>query len=338
VGLLPFALALFFEGGFAVAVMALDRNNRGLSSNLGYVIAVEAIASAAFLALMGIRAWRRERELAAASAAPLDTDTPQAPSGVEEAWRAYALALKRRALEALETRETEAKEDLETFLASVHALKTPATVLSLMVEKAERDGGGLDLAEVRMELDELDRMLDRVLARLRLDDFERGSRMGPVAGADMVRACVKKHRRLLIARNIAVDIEGDFRTESDPEWLAFILSQLISNAAKYASSAIRVRLSSKARSVAIEIRDDGPGLDAEDVSRLFTRSASGRAGREASRGGGESLPSSSGYGLYLAAEAARRLGASLTLASDGGTVARLEVGLALAPLDDLAKP
>ena len=339
--LVPLALALAFQEGFAVAVMVLDRANRALPSDVLYVVLVESVAAAAFLAWKAARILGQRQRLEAAAAAPLEAALPAARGAAEEAWRDLAEAARREARLEAAKREERAKADLEAFLASVHALKTPATALSLMAERAERDGESLKPSELRLEIDELDGILDRTLGRLRLDDFERGSLFRPCDAAQAARASVRKHRRLLIARGIGVDFEGGFTAETDPSWLAFILDQAVSNAAKYARSRMSVAMRASGRLGTIEIGDDGPGFDPEDASRAFESSATGSAGRAAGASGAE-LPASSGYGLHLAAEAARRLGAVLELGSGrkgpGGAVLRLVLPLALDARDDLTTP
>jgi signal transduction histidine kinase len=330
----PAAAALLLQGGFAVAVMALDRRVRGISPNVQYVIAVELAMAAAFLGILAFKAARRRREIGAAMAAPLDSATPPARGAAEEPWRELALETKAAAARAIAEREASAREELDAFLASVHALKTPATALSLMAQRAESAGEGIPAADARLEIDELDLLLDRTLARIRLVDFDRGSRVRRFDAAEIARSVVRRHRRLFIARGIAVEVTGGFEAESDPEWVAFILAELVSNAAKHARTRVAIELAASAEGAfggglraRIDVSDDGPGFSPEEAARAFGRSASGAAlGGDAPTG---AMPSPSGYGLYLAAEAAKRLGASLEIV--GGEGAHLRISFAVAP-------
>lgn len=328
--LLPTALALAFQGGFAVAVMALDRANRALPSNIAYVAAVECGFAALFLVVAASRIVLRRMRVEALRGAALDAELPEAGPGAERAWRDLACAMRASARAALAERDAKARDELDSFLASVHALKTPATTLSLMAQRAARDGLPLDPREILAEVDELDRLLDRTVGRLRLDDFESGSRILHVGAAEAVRASVRKHRRLLLARGLRAEIRGDdFVVATDPSWLGFILDQLVSNAGKYAATTLAIRFATDGGRGYIELSDDGPGLDPEDMERAFGKSATGSAG---ARGGAQDgAPASSGYGLYLARQASLRLGISLELASAGGTLARLAIPLAFDP-------
>jgi len=312
--------------------MVLDRANRGLPSNIDYVLMVEGIFVASVLALAAIGAARRRKRLEAAASSPLDSAIPKAGTWVEEGWRQLAAGMRTAALEAEALKAAEAKAEFEAFLATIHALKTPATTLSLMAEKAEREGSPVPPRELRLEVDELDRILDRALGRLRLGDFPEGSRFCPVDAGEAVSAALRRHRRALIARRIGVGISGSFVAMSDAYWLGFILDQLLSNAAKYAASSLAIILRTEGRSGIIEIGDDGPGFEPEDILRAFGRSATGRAGAALSSAG-ERGPASTGYGLWLASEAASRCGCRLVLGQGPGGKASLHL-----PLDTVEGP
>lgn len=326
--LLPVAAALAFQGGFAAAVMALAPDDA--SHNVGYVILVEFAFAALCLCHVGYAHRRRRREISSAVPSPLRCSSPPARGAADACWLELLEAAKAEALREIASREARSAAELDDFLASVHAIKTPATALSLMAEKAEREGGGLSAVEVRLEIDELDRAVDRSLARLRLIDFEKGSRLRRFDVAELARSSVRRHRRLFIARSVSVRIEGSLEADSDPDWISFILDQLVSNAAKHAASCVLIELKAEdglARGALIEVSDDGPGFDAEDSLRAFERSAAGGPRLE-------SAPSPSGYGLYLAREAALRLGSRLELVVGEGARLRLTLPLSPGPFGD----
>jgi signal transduction histidine kinase len=341
--LAPAALALSFQGGFAAAVMALDRGNRGLPSNLGYLVAVEAAAALAFLGSLAAALARLRRDAAAAAASPLDSETPPSrlPGGIDAPWSELVEATKAASRARIAEREARSRADLDGFLESVHALKTPVTALSLMAERAEATGEAMGAQAARLEIDEMARQLDRAMARLRLADFEKGSRIRGLDAAELARASLRRHRRLFIARAVAAEVAGGFEAESDPDWLSFILDQLVSNAAKHAASRVRIEISTvggRAPKGRIDVADDGPGFTAEEAARAFGRSAAGgeRAGGSAVAGAAAG-PAASGYGLYLAREAALRLGAALAIVPGEGGRLRLELGLAPGPFGDITR-
>lgn len=337
--LLPAAAALGFAGLFPVAVAALAPDY--VSRNVGYILLVELVFAAVCLLGLGIAQLRRAGEAEAASADPLGGSLPRRRSAADETWIGLLVAARRAAARESAERESEGERALDEFLSSVHAIKTPATALSLMAERAQREGRPLETSELRLEVDELGRAIDRSLARLRLLDFEKGSRMGRFDAAALAREAVRRHRRLFIARSVSARIEGGFEADSDPDWIAFILDQLVSNAAKHASSSVLVELSvdrsGRSPIGVVEVSDDGPGFGAEEALRAFGKSAAGPAAPLAARGADAEGPAPSGYGLYLAKEAAARLGASLELAEGDGARLRLALPLAPGPFGELTR-
>jgi signal transduction histidine kinase len=83
-----------------------------------------------------------------------------------------------------------------------------------------------------------------------------------------------------------------------PGGLAQVLATLLDNALMHGGGTVTIQTSQSARSVVIEVRDEGKGIPPDLVSRIFERSVSGR-------------PEGTGLGLALARTMA---------AADGGRV------------------
>ena len=131
----------------------------------------------------------------------------------------------------------------------------------------------------------------------------------------------------------SVDVDGSFVAESDLYWLSFILDQLVSNAAKYASSRIVISLASR-----------GQARMYRDVRRRARLRRGGQPqglrplglGKRRARRRAAVLPRPA-MASTLPREAAARLGTSLRFESGTGTTAVLELPLALDPLADMTK-
>ena len=141
-------------------------------------------------------------------------------------------------------------------------------------------------------------------------------------GRNSVREALRKHARFLIERGVAptVDVDEDVRVFADVKWLAFVIGQLVANAGKYGASTLRFSVreegagTSDARTV-LEVADDGWGVPAGDVPRVFERAFTGENGRRAG--------SSTGMGLYLVAELCAKMGLAVALASEEGKGTRV---------------
>jgi signal transduction histidine kinase len=88
-----------------------------------------------------------------------------------------------------------------------------------------------------------------------------------------------------------------------------MVANLTENALKYARSTVTVGVRSEATNrFAIWVADDGPGIDAEDLPRVFERSFT--SDRQATRKIG------SGLGLAIVNELALAMGATVDITTD----------------------
>jgi signal transduction histidine kinase len=99
-------------------------------------------------------------------------------------------------------------------------------------------------------------------------------------------------------RKLVVTGVRGLRAHFTPGGLAQVLATLLDNALMHGGGTVTIATSESARSVVIEVRDEGRGVPADLVPRIFERSVSGR-------------PEGTGLGLALARTMA---------AADGGRV------------------
>lgn len=230
----------------------------------------------------------------------------------------------------------EAEDAGRAFLAGLsHELKTPLALIrgyaeTLRYEQVRADEA-LHAEAVDVILDEtthLTRMVEQLLAAARLE-----------AGA------LRLNLHLLdLGREIARWVEpfklagGDRRWElalaedlppvqADPVRLRELLQNLWSNAVKHAppGSTIQVGARPAAEGVAIWVRDEGPGIDAQEQERIFQRFT-----RASESGEG------AGLGLYMARAIAQAHGGRLDVDSTPGRGSTFTLWLpaAAAPSDD----
>ncbi len=85
----------------------------------------------------------------------------------------------------------------------------------------------------------------------------------------------------------------DYLVYTDEKWAAFVLGQLLQNAARYRAAEPVITLSARSsgKQIQLTVQDNGIGIPAHELSRVFDRGFTGRPG--SSRGG------STGMGLYL---------------------------------------
>ena len=140
--------------------------------------------------------------------------------------------------------------------------------------------------------------------------------------AAVVREACKKNARYLIERGTlpVIEVDEDARVFADGKWLGFIIGQVLSNSAKYGATSVRFSLreadlGTKDACSMLEIADDGRGIPAADVPRVFERGFTGSNGREQG--------SSTGMGLYLVSQMCRKMGLGVAIASEEGVGTRV---------------
>lgn len=120
---------------------------------------------------------------------------------------------------------------------------------------------------------------------------------------------------------IALTLAPDLLVDADDRELTRIVENLVDNALRYAAAAPRVRVRTYRRDAyaIVEVADDGPGIAAADVGRIFEPFYRVRSDAE--------TPQGSGLGLSIAAELARRNGGTIDVASIPGSGATFSLRL-----------
>jgi two-component system sensor histidine kinase BaeS len=223
--------------------------------------------------------------------------------------------------------ELERSRGLERqFLLSVsHDLRTPLTSIRGWAE-AIADGAteepaaaaGVVVAESRR----LERLVRDLLDLARLDARRFALDVGDVDLADVAAGTAEGMRPDLEDAGLQVRVEGDGRVPvaGDADRLAQVAANLLENAGKFARSTITVRAVLDGDDAVLQVDDDGPGIDAEDLPHVFERLYVARR-----------LPlraeSGSGLGLAIVRELTTAMGGRVVAGPAPGGGARLEVRL-----------
>lgn len=114
---------------------------------------------------------------------------------------------------------------------------------------------------------------------------------------------------------------GHVKVQADPTRLRQITRNLLTNAIRYGGRRVVVVTGTADERGVVEVRDDGLGIDADDLERIF-QPYERASGVDAAR------PGSVGLGLYVSRQLARLMGGDLTCHREGGeTVFRLTLPL-----------
>ena len=191
----------------------------------------------------------------------------------------------------------------------VHQIKIPISSLRFMLQ-AEKNVKKKHFYYA--ELFRIEQYVDMVLQYLRFqNEFEKVV-LKKTEVYQLVKDCVKKFSPLFEGKHIKVEMPFfDHLVMTDENWLMFMVEQILSNAIKYsASGTIHIHSKQEAHRWLLVIRDEGIGIQREDIPRLFDKGYTGHNGRIYKK--------SKGIGLYLTNSAAQRLGIQIEVRSKVG--------------------
>ena len=196
-------------------------------------------------------------------------------------------------------------EEKNEFMGiAAHDLRNPLSAIKGYAELVVEDARALahrELAENGRRIhDATERMAEMVRNLLDANRIERGElrlNLAPVELGALVAAVVESQRPRAAAKRQSIHLEPPrepLEALVDAGLTVQVIENLVSNAVKYSPPGknIGVRLKPAAGVVRVEVRDEGPGLSAEDQKKLFGKFAR----LSAKPTGGES---STGLGLSI---------------------------------------
>ncbi|WP_294334809.1 HAMP domain-containing sensor histidine kinase [uncultured Sphingomonas sp.] len=173
--------------------------------------------------------------------------------------------------------------------AIAHDLRTPLTRVRATLHRMRQETQLPEAARGVTEraIEDLDAVVDRFAALLRIAELEASGRragMAPVDLHTLLRELGELYEPLAEERGIALatDLRGQPLVVADRELLFEAVGNVLDNAIKFTRSRVTLRLLEREEGPVIEVIDDGPGILAEEreaVLRRFHR-ASGAAGVE----------------------------------------------------------
>ena len=191
----------------------------------------------------------------------------------------------------------------------VHEIKAPITAARLTC----RDLDGETRRKLTAELAQIEAHIERALFYARAENPEQDCLFRQADLGKIAAQAIENHRSLLIQNGVRVETEGlDCKIYTDEKWAVFILGQLFQNAARYRGPEPVITLSAKplGRQTQLIVHDNGIGIPAHELPRVFDRGFTGSNGRAC---GG-----STGMGLYLCRKLASFLDLELRIVSQEG--------------------
>ena len=211
----------------------------------------------------------------------------------------------------------------QEFVANVsHELRTP---LSLIKSAAETliDGGREDPVVTARFLEIIDKhanrlthLIDDLLLLARIDSGRVELNLRPVELRAAAEDALDDAALIARARDVTLgnEVPAGLRADADPERLRQVLANLIDNAIKYGRTGGVVTLRGREAGggmVEISVRDDGPGIPPDALSRVFERFYRVDKARSREQGG-------TGLGLAIVKNVVQAHGGDVRVESSAG--------------------
>ena len=217
----------------------------------------------------------------------------------------------------------------EEFVATVsHELRTPLTPIkgfaTTLLEGGDRmssDTRRTAVESILRSAQRLERLILNLLEVSRIESRVIDVRNSSVEVCELSRRVVREFRDAWGDRDIEVSVPAGLCHALGSElWIEQILSNLLSNALKYATGdePIEVHLRADRDAVELAVIDHGPGIPAEAAARAFERFE--RLDQTQRQAG-------TGLGLYIARELAHAMNGTLTLSETPGRGATFSLRL-----------
>jgi two-component system phosphate regulon sensor histidine kinase PhoR len=184
------------------------------------------------------------------------------------------------------------------FLADVsHELKTPIFAaqgfIHTLIDGAMDDERVRDkfLSKAAKSLDGLDALVKDLLVLSQLETGEVKMDFGRVDMTEVTQEIFDQLENITQSRGTSLKMRvsrpGPIRVKADSSRITQVMTNLIENAVKYGNEKgkVVVSLEEEKKHVVVSIRDDGPGIPPEHLSRIFERFYRVEKSRSKDRGG-----------------------------------------------------
>jgi OmpR family two-component system bacitracin resistance sensor histidine kinase BceS len=202
--------------------------------------------------------------------------------------------------------------------AWVHEVKAPLTAMKLTMD-GHRDEPLI--RKIQAEWLRVHLLIDQQLYMSRMSTLEADYVLEKTNGYRLVTAEVRELASWCMEKNVAVEFEGeDIEVITDMKWCRFIIRQVVTNAVKYSPSGGTIIISMSVNptgNVVLWIKDEGLGIEAHDLPRIFDKGFTGGTGRIHN--------AATGLGLYLAQTVAEKIGIMLQAQSEMGQGTTLQM-------------
>jgi signal transduction histidine kinase len=245
---------------------------------------------------------------------------------IEEFARRAAIALDNAHLYREAQRATETRE--QVLAAVSHDLKNPMSVIQMSTQLLRRSSSApppRQLDTIERSLETMNRLIADLLDMATIQGGNLAVNLATQGVGALLAEAVQLHEPLAQEHGIRMvsgSIPADLAVRADGRRLQQVFGNLIGNAIKFSprDSTIAVNAVARDGEVVFSVADEGPGITADELSRIFERFWSGqRHGKK-----------STGLGLFISQGIVRAHGGRIWVESQPGRGSTFHFALPLA--------
>ena len=192
----------------------------------------------------------------------------------------------------IEREERDYQEYIESF---AHEIKAPIAALSLYADNMKD-------ASLKYEIRKIEEYVEQILYYARSDATEKDYFVKKIKLNELIHPLVLKNKDILLNKHVIMNVHDlDVLVYTDEKWLSFMICQVLNNAIKYLDKeekTIEIYSEVKDNQVVLVILDNGCGIRASDVPRVFDKGFTGSNRKK---------EYATGIGLYLVKKLSEKL-------------------------------
>jgi PAS domain S-box-containing protein len=257
-----------------------DDQLRSITRDEAHLAILQALRATSLICLPLVA---RGRTIGAITLVRDDSAAPYAPADLElgtEIARRAAIAIDNAHLYRQARRATELRDHILGIVS--HDLRTPLTSIAMAMAPFEREAiaqtGPLAqlLSITRQSIDWMERMIRDLLDVASID----AGRLSIERGPEDLRIVLEHAGSAFegVFADEGIDLSLDVpdrlqRADADGERILQVVGNLLSNAARYVQRGGHVTLSARdaGEEIVVSVRDDGPGIPADEMPHIFDR-------------------------------------------------------------------
>ncbi|MDD3653920.1 MAG: sensor histidine kinase [Desulfotomaculaceae bacterium] len=222
------------------------------------------------------------------------------------------LIYERKSFSQKENDYRQRMNDLKDYLTqSVHDLKVNLSVCEMAVNRLENE---TEIAnKLLFQIEQMKFRINQALFITRANHYSEDVVSGNVELGNIVKEAISANAEFFINKGIGIQNKlRPYHFISDKKWVHYIIVQILNNSSKYTGQDGEITIFSREdeRGYHLHLRDNGIGIPAEELGRVFDKGFTGTNGRSSTK--------STGMGMYYAKKMADTLGIGLQVHSKQG--------------------